>query len=158
MNALMEFFKDMFGNFYLMSVACAWILAQIIKIFTGYFHDDHFNMRKFLFGTGGMPSSHSATVMSLVVASAIVNGAGSYQFAASLLLAIIVMSDAMVVRLETGKQAQILNEIIDTFSIFSRDKLPEVQLKEFVGHTPVQVAAGITIGIINACIMYYCIL
>jgi len=146
MNALMEFFKDMFGNFYLMSVACAWILAQIIKIFTGYFHDDHFNMRKFLFGTGGMPSSHSATVMSLVVASAIVNGAGSYQFAASSLLAIIVMSDAMGVRLETGKQAKMINKIV--IELFEGKGDTNAHLKEIIGHTPFQVFMGALLGII----------
>ena len=146
MNALMEFFKDMFGNFYLMSVACAWILAQIIKIFTGYFHDDHFNMRKFLFGTGGMPSSHSATVMSLVVASAIVNGAGSYQFAASSLLAIIVMSDAMGVRLETGEQAKMINKIV--IELFEGKGDTNAHLKEIIGHTPFQVLMGALLGII----------
>ena len=145
MNALMEFFKDMFGNFYLMSVACAWIVAQIIKIFTGYFHDDHFNMRKFLFGTG-MPSSHSATVMSLVVASAIVNGAGSYQFAASSLLAIIVMSDAMGVRLETGKQAKMINKIV--IELFEGKGDTNAHLKEIIGHTPFQVIMGALLGIV----------
>ena len=146
MNGVLTFFKAMFENFYLMSVTCSWILAQIIKIFTGYFHDDGFNLRKFLFGTGGMPSSHSATVMSLVVASAIVNGAGSYQFAVSTLLAIIVMSDAMGVRLETGKQAQVINKIV--LELFSGKGDTNANLKEIIGHTPFQVFVGAILGII----------
>lgn len=146
MDAVINFFKDMFGNFYLMSVACSWILAQIIKIFTGYFHEDSFNFKKFLFGTGGMPSSHSATVMSLVASSAIVNGAGSYQFAAASLLAIIVMSDAMGVRLETGKQAQVINKIV--LELFSGKGDTTAHLKEIIGHTPFQVFMGAGLGII----------
>jgi len=145
MDSVLNFFRDMFGNFYLMSVAWSWFLAPIIKIFTGYFHDDSFNLKKFMFGTGGMPSSHSATVMSLVVASAIVNGAGSYQFAASSLLAIIVMSDAMGVRLETGKQAQVINKIV--IELFSGKGDTTANLKEIIGHTPFQVFMGAALGI-----------
>lgn len=145
MNTVLDFSKGMFGNFYLMSIACSWILAQIIKIFTGYFHEGGFNFKKFLFGTGGMPSSHSATVMSLVVSSAIVNGANSYQFAASMLLAIIVMSDAMGVRLETGKQAQVINKIV--LELFSGKGDPNAHLKEIIGHTPFQVCMGALLGV-----------
>lgn len=146
MNNVLEFFKAMFGNFYLMSIAGSWLLAQIIKIFTGYFNEDKFNFKKFLFGTGGMPSSHSATVMSMVVSSAIVNGAGSYQFAAATLLAIIVMSDAMGVRLETGKQAQVINKIV--IELFSGKGDTNANLKEIIGHTPFQVFMGAGLGII----------
>ena len=146
MENVLNFFKGMFGNYYLMSVACSWFLAQIIKIFTGYFHDDSFNLKKFLFGTGGMPSSHSATVMSLVVASSIVNGAGSYQFAVSTLLAIIVMSDAMGVRLETGKQAKMINKIV--LELFEGKGDTNAHLKEIIGHTPFQVFMGAGLGII----------
>ena len=60
----------------------------------------------------------------------------------------------MGVRLETGKQAAILNEIVRTFEVLSSEKLPEVKLKEFVGHTPVQVVAGILLGVVNALVMW----
>lgn len=146
MTEILDFLKNMFGNFYLMSVTCSWIMAQIIKIFTGYFQEGGFNFKKFLFGTGGMPSSHSATVMSLVVASAIVNGAGSYQFAASSLLAIIVMSDAMGVRLETGRQAQVINKIV--LELFSGKGDTTAHLKELIGHTPFQVFVGAGLGVV----------
>ena len=145
MSIVLDFLKGMFGNFYLTSIACSWIAAQVIKIFTGYFHEDGFSFKKFLFGTGGMPSSHSATVMSLVVSSAIMNGAYSYQFAASMLLAIIVMSDAMGVRLETGKQAQVINKIV--LELFSGKGDVNAHLKEIIGHTPFQVCMGALLGI-----------
>ena len=152
---VLNFIKEMFGNFYLSSVACAWILAQIIKIFTGYFQEGGFNLKKFLFGTGGMPSSHSATVMSLVVSSAIVNGPGSYQFVASTLLAIIVMSDAMGVRLETGKQAQVINKIV--LELFSGKGDATAHLKEIIGHTPFQVFVGACLGVAVPIVLKLCV-
>ncbi|MBR4873681.1 MAG: divergent PAP2 family protein [Clostridia bacterium] len=136
----------LFTNFPLICVAVAWILAQIIKIFTGYFSgDEKFNLVKFLCGTGGMPSSHSATVMALLVASAIRYGFGSFEIAVSILLAIIVMNDAMGVRYETGKQAKVINQLVK--EIFS-GKTAEVNknLKELVGHTPFQVLVGALLG------------
>ena len=69
-------------------------------------------------------------------------------------MAIIVCHDATGVRWETGKQAQLLNELVEAFNDLSKDALPEVKLKEFVGHTPVQVLAGILIGVANAFVMY----
>lgn len=146
MNDILDFFKEIFGNFYLVSIGTSWLLAQIIKILTGYFHEDNFNFRKFLFGTGGMPSSHSATVMSLVVSTLIADGAGSYRFAASVLMAIIVMSDAMGVRLETGKQAQMINKIVR--DLFEGKEDAGVRFKELIGHTPFQVFVGGILGII----------
>ena len=70
------------------------------------------------------------------------------------IIAVVVCHDAMGVRLETGKQATILNEMIKTVELFASEKLPEVKLKEFVGHTPSQVAAGVMLGIVNSLIVY----
>ena len=102
-----------------------------------------------------MPSGHSATVSSLAIFTALSCGTGSFQFAACAILAIIVCHDAMGVRLEAGKQAQAINELMKSFSILTAQELPKVKLKEFVGHTPVQVMTGVLIGIANAFIMYY---
>ena len=110
-----------------------------------------------LIGDGGMPSGHSATVSSVATMALWHFGTGSFEFALSLILAIIVCHDAMGVRRETGKQAVVLNEIIETFNILSKDENPEAKLKEFVGHTPIQVAAGIIIGILNATALYWCV-
>ena len=95
---------------------------------------------------------------SLAAMSFLMCGPGSFEFAVTGILAIIVCHDAMGVRLETGKQAQVINEIVKSFSIMAEKALPETKLKELVGHTPIQVLAGILIGIINAAVLYYCIL
>jgi len=76
------------------------------------------------------------------------------EFAISLILAIIVCHDAMGVRRETGKQAVMLNEMTKLFNILTSEELPEMKLKEFVGHTPFQVTVGILLGIVNAVLMY----
>ena len=109
-----------------------------------------------LFGDGGMPSGHSATVASLAVFCALMHGTHTHEFAVAAILAIIVCHDAMGVRHETGKQAMLINEIVEAFEKLTVDhELPEIVLKEFVGHTPLQVAAGITVGVLDALFMYF---
>ena len=102
-----------------------------------------------------MPSGHSATVTSLAIFCGLDFGFGSFQFAVTAILAIIVCHDAMGVRLETGKQAVKINELLEVFDLIHPDKISEANLKEFVGHTPIQVLAGIMLGILNACVMYF---
>ena len=150
MNQLKEFFT----NYLLVSAFFSWLLAQILKIFTGVFSNEKINLKKLLFSSGGMPSSHSAAVCSLCTASAIQCGAGSTEFGITLILAIIVMMDASGVRYETGKQATIINRI--TKELFS-GKIDEVNtgLKELVGHTPFQVFMGFLLGIAVAALMFF---
>lgn len=150
----MNYFLDLITNPFLMTGVSSWLIAQILKAIIHAVLNKDFDISR-LFGDGGMPSGHSATVSSLATITAFAYGMGSFEFAISALLAIIVCHDAMGVRLETGKQAVVLNEIIDTFTTLTKQQLPEVKLKEFVGHTPVQVAAGILIGILNAVVMYF---
>ena len=107
-----------------------------------------------LFSDGGMPSGHSATVSSLALFSMLKEGPASFQFAVTMILAVIVCHDATGVRQEAGKQAVVLNELIDLFSLPLDSELRQIRLKEFVGHTPVQVLAGILVGIANAIVMY----
>ncbi|MEG0565491.1 MAG: divergent PAP2 family protein, partial [Hungatella sp.] len=100
-----------------------------------------------LVGSGGMPSSHSSTVCALLVSSGICYGVSSFEFAVSFVLASVVMYDAIGVRQETGKQAKLLNMIMDQ-NILKMDNLEfQKRLKEFVGHTPLQVFAGAILGI-----------
>lgn len=102
-----------------------------------------------------MPSSHSATVCALASASCYQYGAGSFEFAISLFFAIVVMYDAMGVRRETGIQAKLLNDMLKTFEDMGRSELSTYdKLKEFVGHTPLQVLAGAILGILIAVLMY----
>lgn len=150
----MNHFLDLITNPFLITGVTSWLAAQVLKTVIHAILNKEFDIHR-LFGDGGMPSGHSATVSSLAMITALAYGTGSFEFAISALLAIIVCHDAMGVRLETGKQAMILNEIIDTFTTLTKKQLPEVKLKEFVGHTPVQVAAGIMIGILNALVMYF---
>lgn len=148
----MDFILDVFRNECLLSVGIAWILAQIIKVFTGYFREEPFSFRKFFSGTGGMPSSHSATVVALLTSSVTVYGVGGYEAAASLLFAIIVMSDAMGVRLETGKQAKVINMMAKELFL-GKAKNPQENLKELIGHTPLQVFVGALLGLLVAVVV-----
>ena len=100
-----------------------------------------------------MPSSHSSTVCALVTAAAYTYGLGSAEFAVSFVLAAVVMYDAMGVRRETGKQAKLLNMIMEQQFFTFDNELFQKRLKEFVGHTPLQVAAGAVLGIVIAVIM-----
>lgn len=145
----MDLINDLVANFPLVCAGSAWFLAQILKVFTGIFKEKKFNIIELLFGTGGMPSSHTAAVMSLAVACAISPSAGlsSPAFAIAVLLAMIVMRDATGVRRETGEQAKVLNRIVaDLFASSDQDDINR-NLKELVGHTPLQVFVGALVGI-----------
>lgn len=144
MNALM----DLITNPFLMTGVTAWFLAQVIKTILYAVINRKLDMTR-LFGDGGMPSGHSATVTSMATIIGLVHGFGSVAFAISGILAIIVCHDATGVRLETQKQGYLINELVNAFTELSGDKLPEVKLKEFVGHTPIQVLAGIILGLIT---------
>lgn len=150
----MDWLTALFTNRFLVTSLAAWFMAQVIKTIIHAIVTRKLDMTR-LFGDGGMPSGHSATVTSLAVMSALEYGTGSFQFAVCGILAIIVCHDATGVRRETGKQAVLINELIRAFEVLSTEKLPEVKLKEFVGHTPVQVLAGIIVGIVNAFFMHY---
>ena len=151
----MGWLLDLVTNRFLITGISSWAAAQILKTVIHFFIYKKFDILR-LFGDGGMPSGHSATVTSIAVAAAIHYGAGSFEFALAAILAIIVCHDAMGVRLETGKQAIVLNELVKAFNVLSdQDLSEEVKLKEFVGHTPVQVLAGITLGVLTAVAMHF---
>lgn len=150
----MNWLYELVTNPFLITGVCSWLIAQVLKTIIYAFINKSLDINR-LFGDGGMPSGHSATVASLATICALMCGTGSVEFAITAILAIIVCHDAMGVRLETGKQAQIINELVKSFEVFTKKDLPEVMLKEFVGHTPVQVLAGIIIGIANAFFMFY---
>ena len=149
----MNWFIEFITNPYLITGVSSWFIAQILKVVIYAVINKKFSIER-MFGDGGMPSGHSATVTSLAVFCGLVLGPASVEFAISTILAIIVCHDATGVRRETGKQAVVINEIIKAFDELSREGLPEVKLKEFVGHSPIQVAAGILIGVLNAILMY----
>lgn len=146
----MQWLWDLLTNPYLLTGLLSWFYAQVIKTAIYAFINKEIRWER-LFGDGGMPSGHSATVSSLAAICLFSHGPGSVEFAITLILAVIVCHDAMGVRRETGKQAILINEIIE---ILESEDLPEIKLKELVGHSPLQVCAGIVIGILNAWLMY----
>lgn len=155
----MGIFGELLENRVLLAGVTGWASAQFLKAVIYTVLNKKFVLER-LFGDGGMPSGHSATVSAMAMMAFLHYGVGSFEFAISAMLAIIVMHDAMGVRLETGKQAEVINEltslieeIIDDMNneetlekkfqkVFSEDKL-----KEFVGHTPLQVIAGCVLGL-----------
>jgi len=149
----MNAFNQLIHNTVFMSAATGWLVAQILKTIIYGILNKTFNPERMV-GSGGMPSSHSATVTALATASGIQYGLGSFEFAVSAIVAIIVMYDARGVRLETGKQAQVLNEVMEILQIMGKKMSYDDKLKEFVGHTPVQVVVGALLGILIALI--YC--
>lgn len=149
----MNWFIELVTNPFLLTGVTSWLIAQVAKTIIHALLNKKLDMSR-LFGDGGMPSGHSATVVSMATISALVYGTGSFQFALAAILAIIVCHDATGVRLETGKQAIIINEMIEIFEELKAPLETEIKLKEFVGHSPVQVLAGVLLGIINAFVMH----
>ena len=124
-------------------VAC--FTAQGIKAIVELIRNGKINLRA-LVSTGGMPSSHSALVGALATGVGLQKGWGSNEFAIACLFAVIVMYDAAGVRQAAGKQARILNQLID--ELFQEEhNFNEERLKELLGHTPVQVLVGLALGI-----------
>ena len=153
----MNWFQELLSNGFLLVALSSWFWAQLIKTILHAIVTKRVDFTR-LVGDGGMPSGHSATVSSLATAAALVYGLGSFEFAIALVFAIVVCKDAMGVRLETGKKAAIINDIVAAFNVLtSEEKLPDAKLKEFVGHTPLQVIAGILLGIVNAVLLYSCV-
>lgn len=145
----MEYVRDLISNYVLASAFFAWLIAQLIKVVTALFEKPRKNLARILFSTGGMPSSHSSSVVALAIACGIYSGLDSPIFAIAFVLSGVVMIDASGVRYETGKQATIIKQI--TRKIFS-DDAEEINsgLKELVGHTPFQVLMGAVLGIVVA--------
>ncbi len=136
-------------NNIIIAPVCAWALAQLIKVLSGLIRERQIDLR-YAVASGGMPSSHSATVSALATSIGMVEGIGSVAFGISVILAAIVMYDAAGVRQSVGRQSIILNRIIAEL----RDRRPiaelERDLRVFIGHTPFQVIVGAAMGIIVA--------
>lgn len=143
----MSFITGVLSNKILIAAFCGWLVAQVLKTIIYVAVNKSFNPERLL-GDGGMPSSHSATVMAMVTSTAFYFGPETFEFAVTSILALIVMHDAMGVRRETGKQAKVINNMMDWFVQMDSDIPPEEKLKEFVGHSPTQVFFGALLGIL----------
>ena len=138
-------------NFVLVTAISASLTAQLIKVLLNLFIFHRFIAER-MWGAGGMPSSHSATVCAMVVATGRYCGVNSAVFAVAAVLSIIVMYDAMGVRYETGEQAKLLNRMFAEWMDQESEALPFLKngkkLKEMVGHTPIEVLTGAVLGIL----------
>ncbi len=143
----MDFFKGLLQNKILIAALIGWAIAQVAKAILYTIVNKEFKFER-LVGSGGMPSSHAATVCAMTAAVAKHFGLASFEFAISFVLMSVVLHDARGVRQEAGKQAVTITAIID--HLIQEGKileLPEWELKELIGHTPLQVLIGSIIGI-----------
>lgn len=140
----MRQFTELFNNSLLMVALLSWFIAQVLKVIITLVNEHHLDFKK-LVSSGGMPSSHSAISTSLAIGVGQLHGYDSALFAIAAVLSFIVMYDAANVRLEAGKQAALLNRIIDVLQ--DPNVTLEVRLKELLGHTPLQVLAGAVLGV-----------
>ena len=145
----MNMWDELLGNQLLVSAVLGWVVAPGLKTLIDFALNKSFNKER-LVGSGGMPSSHSATVCGLTTAAVIKYGVGSFEFAISFVLSMIVMYDAIGVRRETGKQAKLLNSILMENPLKLSAEVLQERLKEYVGHTPLQVVAGALLGVFLA--------
>ncbi|MFP4102234.1 divergent PAP2 family protein [Coleofasciculus sp.] len=142
----MQDFGNILNNQVLLVALIACLVAQLLKLLVELTKDRKFNLRT-LVTTGGMPSAHSALVTALAAGVGQTMGWASPDFAIATIFAVIVMYDAAGVRQAAGKQARILNQIID--ELFQEGKeFNEDRLKELLGHTPFQVIVGSMLGVL----------
>eukprot|EP00270_Netrium_digitus_P015802 TRINITY_DN5591_c0_g1_i1.p1 TRINITY_DN5591_c0_g1~~TRINITY_DN5591_c0_g1_i1.p1 ORF type:complete len:192 (-),score=43.00 TRINITY_DN5591_c0_g1_i1:423-998(-) len=137
----------------LVSAFLSFAIAQSLKVVTTWYKERRWDMKRIL-GSGGMPSSHSATVMGLAAAVGLLEGPGSNLFAACIVLASVVMYDASGIRLQAGRQAEVLNQIV--YELPPEHPLADSRpLREPLGHTPPQVAAGAVLGCMVAYFVFF---
>ncbi len=145
----MNFLKLIGKNQVLGVAVFSWFVAQLIKVVHTFIKDKRIDFTRFV-GSGGMPSSHSSFVMGLTTAVGLTHGWDSTYFAICLCFSLVIMYDAAGVRRAVGKQAIILNKMIEDMHNKNKKILTEKRLKELIGHTPVEVFAGAILGIILA--------
>ena len=146
----MDILQQLLSNHVIWVAAISWVVSQITKTILHAVTYRTLDPKRLL-GDGGMPSAHSATVTAVALSIGFEAGFDAPVFALALIFAFIVMHDAMGVRLETGRQAKILNDMMD---FIYKEEPPEKKLKEFVGHTAAQVIAGFAVGIIVTLLIY----
>ncbi len=145
----MDILNGVLGNYVLICALSSWGMAQVCKFILNYIVNKNINFER-LSGAGGMPSAHSATVTALTISCARVCGTNSAEFAIAVVLSAVVIYDAMGVRREAGEHAKILNKIVRKNSEDDDDdkELEIKELKEMLGHTPLEVVGGILLGIL----------
>lgn len=145
----------LFSNHVLFAALIGWFLAQGLKIPIHFLVEHEWNFSRF-HGSGGMPSSHSAMVVAASLMIGAMSGFDSTVFAVSVVIACIVMYDATGVRRETGKQATVINQILRDVLVNGKP-ISDAELKELVGHKPIEVAGGALVGILVAVVYMLCL-
>lgn len=136
---------DLFSNDILICALTSFLIAQFLKVMIDWAVNRNFNFRR-TFGMGGMPSSHTAFLVALTSMIALREGMGSTSFAIATAVTLVVVYDAMGVRLQTGKQSKVLNRMLHRMLVEGRP-LGEADLQELIGHTPTEVFFGVLIGL-----------
>ncbi|MGB4753886.1 MAG: divergent PAP2 family protein [Bacillota bacterium] len=137
----------MLRNATLVAPLVAWTIAQVLKFVIDGISKGRADSRR-LVNPGGMPSSHSTLVSCMSVMIGRIYGWDSPLFAMAAVLSLIVLYDAAGIRRAAGKQAQVINRIVE--DIYKKRKVPEQRLKELLGHTPLEVFAGVALGVLVA--------
>ena len=152
----MKIWNEILSNQVLVSAVAGWIVAQVVKTMLDFALNRTINWERMV-GYGSKPSPNSATVCGLTTAAALRYGVSSFEFAVCFVLSMVVMYDATGVRRETGKQAKLLNSILSENPLKLNAEVLQEKLKEYVGHTPLQVVAGAILGICLALVIngYY---
>jgi acid phosphatase family membrane protein YuiD len=147
----MGYLPQLFQNRVLFCTLVAWIVAQTFKVLLAVRRQRRFDVRWFL-GTGGMPSAHSAGVVALATGVGLELGFQTASFAVALMFALVTMFDAQGVRRATGRQAVVLNKIID--EVYLSGQVSQERLKELIGHTPIEVFVGALLGCLTTLLIH----
>ena len=154
---IFKLFLELFTSEAFLVTAFAWLISQLSKATVNLIKTKKFVISQ-LFSSGGMPSGHSATVMSLTAICAVVYGFDSAGFVVAFMLALIVMHDALGVRYETDKQNDMLKKLAEKHNATvtdEKDKIDTSKLKPAVGHTKPQVFVGAALGVLI--VVFYCL-
>jgi acid phosphatase family membrane protein YuiD len=138
-------FEAILQNHVLLTAMAAWLLAQILKIPIDYFQSRKWNWGQFV-AAGGMPSSHSALIVSTAHAAGLYYGFDSPVFALAVAIAMIVVYDATGVRRQAGMQAEQINILVR--ELLKGHPISQQQLREVLGHTPIEALGGILLGLV----------
>ncbi len=148
---------DFFSNTIIVSCLAAWLSAQVIKTILVFITTKKLDLQR-MFGAGGMPSAHSAMVTALTITVGEISGVSSVEFAISVVFTLVVIYDAMGVRRQAGEHAKMLNRVAYTLEQENQNNESPIlmkfdELKELLGHTPLEVLGGIVLGIlVSMCI------
>jgi len=142
---------EWYGNISIWTALAGWMIAQTIKMIREVVRYKRFDFGV-LVSTGGMPSAHSAMVSALATSVGLRSGFGSALFATTFAFACVVMFDAQSVRLAAGRQARLLNQIVE--ELFKEHHLSQQKLAELLGHTRLEVFAGLLTGVLVAILIH----